>query len=208
MISVNHALSLRWWLTKPWWEDTGTILQILLGTNLRWSPKPLHYRTLWKHLCWSTRTILRFASCLHVAVTTFDDFIATVFYQILLNLIHLSVCLCRIFAYQLWRRKILRPSCHKWKKCGPVRPWVWIHSRKEENWCWKGQKQQRFLPFSRIVSWCSVHCWATGQKNKQRLKCRLAGFQNYLLPFWGVLNSDLRTPLHLLKTRAVAKCFL
>lgn len=146
MISVNHVLCLRWWLTNLWWEDTGTVSQTLLGINLRWTPKLLHFRTLWKLLCWSTRTILRSAVNLHIVIMKCDInthlivilllllnyFIKLYFFNYLL-LLYFSVCLCRISAYQLWRRRILRPSCHKWKKCGPARPWAWIHSRIEEN---------------------------------------------------------------------------
>lgn len=70
------------------------------------------------------------------------------------NLGFFLLCLyCRTSAYRPWRRRILRPSCHKWKKCGLARSWAWWHSRIEENWCWKEQKQQRSSPSWRIVWW-------------------------------------------------------
>lgn len=88
------------------------------------------------------------------------------YYYFIIFLLCLAFCICRISAYRLLRRRILRQSYHKWKKCGPARPWAWWHSRIEENWCWKGQRQQRFSPFWRIVWWCWVHCWATGRTEK------------------------------------------
>lgn len=83
------------------------------------------------------------------------------------GLLHLY---CRTSAYRQWRRRILRPSCHKWKKCGAARSWAWWHSRTEENWCWKGQRQQRSSLSWRIVWWYWGHCWATGT-TEQILTC-------------------------------------
>lgn len=163
MISVSHALCSRWWQTNLWWEDTGTGSQTWLDTNLRWSPVPLHCRTSWKHLCWSTRTILRFAGSL-------DTVVATCYYFVHPSKLGFLDLYYRTSAYRLWRRRILRPSCRKWKKCGPAKSWAWWHSRTEENSCWKWQRQPRSSPSWRIVWWCWGHCWATGTTD-QTLTC-------------------------------------
>ena len=73
-----------------------------------------------------------------------------------------AVCNNRTFASVQLKKLTLRPSLSKWLLTGPTRSFSLAISRTEENCFWRLTLSESSSLWWRILWWCLVLCWATG----------------------------------------------